>query len=77
MISTGKCSFSAAALVVLGPKNKTTIVKNASSVKSTAIIDLRSDTVTRPSQRMFDSMSSHTLGDDGRFDCPTTIKLQK
>ena len=47
-----------------------------SATKSTQIIDLRSDTVTRPSQKMFDSMSSHALGDDGRHDCPTTIKLQ-
>ena len=46
-----------------------------SKTTKTSIIDLRSDTVTRPSQKMFDAMSSHALGDDGRFDCPTTIKL--
>ena len=49
MIYAGKRSFSAAAVVVLGPKNSTTIVKNAKSLKSAAVIDLRSDTVTRPS----------------------------
>ena len=41
------------------------------------MIDLRSDTVTRPSQKMFDAMTTYELGDDGRFDCPTTIKLQE
>lgn len=43
---------------------------------SSSVIDLRSDTVTRPSKEMFAAMQSHELGDDGRFDCPTTNKLQ-
>ena len=47
------------------------------SKTSGKIIDLRSDTVTRPSQRMFEAMSQAELGDIGREDCPTTIKLEQ
>ena len=38
---------------------------------------MRSDTVTRPTQKMFDAMSSYPLGDDGRMDCPTTMRLER
>ena len=49
----------------------------ASKTTGGKVIDLRSDTVTRPSQRMFKAMSQAELGDIGREDCPTTIKLEK
>mgnify|MGYP001626818614 CR=1 FL=1 len=53
--------------------------KKASSTSPAAhkLIDLRSDTVTRPSKRMFDAMSSVPLGDEGRADCETTMKLER
>lgn len=47
------------------------------SKTSGKVIDLRSDTVTRPSERMFKAMSTAELGDIGREDCPTTIKLER
>ena len=56
---------------------KTGTAVRSFSTASQSFIDLRSDTVTRPSQKMFDAMRSSALGDDGRSDCPTTIKLQK
>lgn len=40
-------------------------------------IDLRSDTVTRPSQRMKDVMMKCALGDDVFGDDPTVIYMQK
>ena len=40
-----------------------------------AYIDLRSDTVTRPCEKMRDAMANAVVGDDIYFDCPTTNKL--
>jgi len=40
-------------------------------------IDLRSDTVTRPCEKMRDAMANSVVGDDIYNDCPTTNKLQK
>ena len=40
-------------------------------------IDLRSDTVTRPCDKMRDAMANSVVGDDIYGDCPTTNKLQK
>ena len=40
------------------------------------IIDLRSDTVTKPSPGMIDAMSSARLGDDVYFEDPTVNQLQ-
>ena len=42
-----------------------------------AYIDLRSDTVTRPCDKMRDAMANSVVGDDIYSDCPTTNKLQK
>ena len=42
-----------------------------------AYIDLRSDTVTRPCEKMRDAMANAVVGDDIYSDCPTTNKLQK
>ena len=39
-------------------------------------VDLRSDTVTRPSERMYEAMRTMPIGDDDRRDCETTIKLE-
>ncbi len=41
------------------------------------MIDLRSDTVTRPSPEMYDAMASAELGDDVYGDDPTVIELQE
>jgi threonine aldolase len=40
------------------------------------MIDLRSDTVTRPSQAMLAAMTGAEVGDDGRGDDPTVLRLQ-
>ena len=40
------------------------------------LIDLRSDTVTKPSPGMIDAMSSARLGDDVYFEDPTVNQLQ-
>lgn len=41
------------------------------------MIDLRSDTVTLPSERMFDAMRKMPIGDDDRRSCETTTKLER
>ena len=41
------------------------------------VIDLRSDTVTKPTKEMFEAMQNSPLGDVGREDCPTTSKLER
>src|SRR5699024_9726675 len=41
------------------------------------MIDLRSDTVTLPSQAMYDAMSHAELGDDGRGEDPTVHRLEE
>ena len=41
------------------------------------LIDLRSDTVTRPTKRMLDAMFSAKVGDDVFGDDPTVIELEK
>ena len=41
------------------------------------MIDLRSDTVTRPSPAMLQAMVSAPLGDDVMGDDPTVIQLQQ
>ena len=40
-------------------------------------IDLRSDTVTRPSKAMLEAMISSPVGDDVWRDDPTVIKLEE
>lgn len=40
------------------------------------IVDLRSDTVTRPSPEMYEAMMSAPLGDDVLGDEPTVAKLE-
>jgi threonine aldolase len=40
------------------------------------MIDLRSDTVTKPTEAMLDAMQSATLGDDSRDGDPTVMKLE-
>jgi threonine aldolase len=44
---------------------------------TTAFVDLRSDTVTRPTKAMLAAMTSAELGDDVLGDEPTVIKLQE
>lgn len=46
-------------------------------MKSPVIIDLRSDTVTRPSPAMLDAMFSATVGDDVFEEDPTVHELEK
>ena len=41
------------------------------------MIDLRSDTVTQPTEGMLEAMSKATLGDDVLGDDPTVIELQE
>ncbi len=41
------------------------------------VVDLRSDTVTRPCARMREAMSSAAVGDDVRGDDPTVSGLQR
>lgn len=41
------------------------------------MIDLRSDTVTRPTEAMLESMREATLGDDSRDGDPTVMKLER
>jgi threonine aldolase len=41
------------------------------------MIDLRSDTVTRPTEAMLESMREATFGDDSRDGDPTVIKLEQ
>ena len=40
-------------------------------------IDLRSDTVTRPTEAMLDAMRSAEIGDDGREGDPAVIRLEE
>ena len=40
------------------------------------MIDLRSDTVTQPTEGMLDAMSKAVVGDDVLGDDPTVIELQ-
>ena len=42
-----------------------------------SVIDLRSDTVTRPSQAMIEAMSSAVVGDDVYGDDPTVNQLEQ
>src|SRR6202021_95405 len=42
-----------------------------------AVIDLRSDTVTRPTPAMREAMASAEVGDDGYSEDPTVNKLEK
>ncbi|MCM3310802.1 beta-eliminating lyase-related protein, partial [Streptococcus oralis] len=44
--------------------------------QGTAMIDLRSDTVTRPSQAMLAAMTAAETGDDVWGDDPTVLRLQ-
>jgi len=46
-------------------------------VSSKRPVDLRSDTVTKPTPAMFERMASAELGDDGRGDDPTVRELEK
>ena len=41
------------------------------------IVDLRSETVTRPTPEMYAAMASAELGDDVLGDDPTVIELEK
>lgn len=41
------------------------------------LVDLRSDTVTRPTQAMFEAMQSAPLGDDVLGDDPTVMRLEE
>lgn len=41
------------------------------------IVDLRSDTVTRPSEEMYEAMRSAPVGDDVLGDDPTVIELER
>ena len=41
------------------------------------LIDLRSDTVTRPTEAMLEAMRRAELGDDGREGDPTVVKLEE
>lgn len=41
------------------------------------LVDLRSDTVTRPSEEMFEAMRNAPLGDDVLGDDPTVIELER
>ena len=49
----------------------------ASSTTATSLIDLRSDTVTRPTAAMRKAMSEAAVGDDVFGDDPTVIRLQE
>ena len=40
------------------------------------MIDLRSDTVTKPSLEMYEAMNTADVGDDGYGDDPTVIELE-
>jgi threonine aldolase len=42
-----------------------------------SVIDLRSDTVTRPTEAMLEAMRHAELGDDGREGDPTVVKLEE
>ena len=44
---------------------------------SKRLVDLRSDTVTKPTPAMFERMASAELGDDGRGDDPTVRELER
>ncbi|MCJ2070378.1 aminotransferase class I/II-fold pyridoxal phosphate-dependent enzyme [Methylobacterium sp. J-030] len=44
--------------------------------ESPAVVDLRSDTVTRPTEAMFERMRSAPLGDDGLDADPTAVALE-
>jgi threonine aldolase len=46
-------------------------------MRLTVVIDLRSDTVTRPSKGMYEAMISAPLGDDVFEDDPTVQKLER
>src|SRR5579862_1022274 len=41
------------------------------------LVDLRSDTVTRPTESMFEAMANAPLGDDVLGDDPTVMRLEE
>ncbi len=44
---------------------------------NTEVVDLRSDTVTKPDEPMFEAMCSAPLGDDVFGDDPTVTRLEE
>ena len=50
---------------------------NMIGVSSKRPVDLRSDTVTKPTPAMFERMANAELGDDGRGDDPTVRELER
>jgi threonine aldolase len=51
--------------------------KNSFPNATQEIVDLRSDTVTRPTESMFEAMHSAPLGDDVLGDDPTVMRLEE
>ena len=54
----------------------TKIAPDATAFLSSMMVDLRSDTVTRPSLKMRDAMANAICGDDIYKDCPTTNRFE-
>lgn len=51
--------------------------KNSYPNATEGLVDLRSDTVTRPTESMFDAMRAAPLGDDVLGDDPTVMRLEE
>ncbi len=60
-----------------GQKRRATAACGMSHPEGNAVIDLRSDTVTRPAPAMLEAMMAAPVGDDVYGDDPTVNELQR
>lgn len=73
--ATRRLFHSAAKASAAAKKKKTSWVMPTIEPMNAGMIDMRSDTVTRPCDKMRDAMANAVVGDDIYNDCPTTNKL--
>ncbi|CAG5122710.1 unnamed protein product [Candidula unifasciata] len=64
-------------LVLLGDFTSTKVCQKSRGVYTHTVIDLRSDTVTRPTGKMREAMKNAVVGDDVCGEDPTVNKLQE
>jgi len=61
---------------ISNPKAESAAIVNIADISSGNTIDLRSDTVTKPTSAMYSRMAAAPLGDDGLDGDPTVIELE-
>jgi hypothetical protein len=63
--------------IVRGFSSSSSFSTNSQQNKHTKIVDLRSDTVTQPSQEMIKTASTAIVGDDVMGEDPTVLELEQ